>query len=183
MSHNSEYKPLWVDKIDVATRQIRTAIRLLFEETDPIVVHTIVAATHQVLCDLSRQKGLKSAVKPPGYNKKLNIAENFFKHADQDPSGRINVEPLPELTAMLLFDSVVMMQGISNKLPMEAKIYWSWYMVNHEEDFVGAGSAIDSIIKDGREMQTMSFKELRQLLRFQQVMNTDEPLPVWAELG
>lgn len=174
----------WINKIDVATRQIRTSIRFIFEETDPIIVHSIISAAHQILIDMSRyHQRASSIVKPDGYNRKLlNNAANFFKHADRDPSGRINIEPLPEMNSILLVDAIVMLQTISGSLPMEAKIFLAWYMVNREEDFARSGKTIDLIITENKNMRGMSLREMRQLLQFQQVLNAEEPLPSWAEL-
>ena len=131
--------------------------------------------------DLSHHKGTESMVKPPGRNHKIvNAAANFFKHADKDPSGQINIKLLEELNSIFLVDAIVMLQGVTKSLPLEAKIFWSWYMVNREEDFAGAGAAIDSVINSARDMKKMNLKQMRQLLRFQQVLNIDEPLPAWA---
>ena len=150
----------WINKIEVATREVRTSVRFIFEETDPIIVHSIISAAHQILSDLSRQhQRARSMVKPPGCNRKLlNNAANFFKHADRDPSERINIEPLPEMNSMLLVDAIVMLQTISGSLPMEAKIFWAWYMVNREEDFAGAGQVIDLIITENKHMRGMSLR-------------------------
>jgi hypothetical protein len=183
LTSKPDYQPMWVTKLDVAARQARTAVRLFFEEVDPISLHTLVAAAHTVLKDLSEKKGSRSIVKPPGYDYKINAAENFFKHAYKDPDGRVNIEPLPRLTVDLLFDAVVMLQNVSPDPPIEAKIFWAWFVVNNEKDFLGAGPAIDGIIKNSQEMRSMSLATMRELLRFQQILNTEEPLPPWANLG
>jgi hypothetical protein len=43
-----------LSKLDVARRQLETAITLYFHESDPVSIHTLTAAAHGVLRDLSR---------------------------------------------------------------------------------------------------------------------------------
>lgn len=52
-----------VTKIEAASRQLREAILLFFEERDAIAIHTIVASAHQILSDVGKRKGVQSAVK------------------------------------------------------------------------------------------------------------------------
>jgi len=35
---------------------------------------------------------------PPPSGRSVRVAANFFKHADRDPGGRVNIEPLARLT-------------------------------------------------------------------------------------
>lgn len=175
----SEYVPEWVTKIDVAIRLIRAAIRLQFEECDPVALHSIVAAAHRLISDLAHHRHID----PSRLDKLDRHAANFFKHADRDPNGRVNIEPLRTLTEMLLFDAVQTLTRINPDIPHEAKLYWSWYMVNNEQDFRGAGPAIDDIIRNSQMLKAKSKHEILQLLRLQQILNADEPLPGWAQHG
>jgi hypothetical protein len=146
-----------------------------FEEADPIALHSVVAAAHAVLRDVSKHRRAQSSmVKPHGYDRKLNVGENFFKHADRDPEGRINIEPLPELTRMLLFDAAVMLQSLATVFPLEAKLYWAWYIVGRQDEFAHCGSATEAIIADNQHLRTMTFRELRELLRFQQIVDPEQ---------
>jgi hypothetical protein len=151
MSPNgSEYKPEWASKIDVARRQLSTAIRLFFEQRDPVAVHTLVAASHQILADLGDAAGvlslLKGSNKTAEFIRKMNYAANFFKHADNDPDGRINIEPLGRFTAEFLMDAVVLLQRLTNELPIEGKIFWMWFVKKNRELFEGSGDAIQQLI-------------------------------------
>lgn len=87
--------PLKLTKMHAAWRQLRQAIVLFLEDGDTISVHTLAAAAQQVLIDLGAKKGLVSMVKNqdsirPEHRKfvagLMNSAQNFFKHADKDPS-------------------------------------------------------------------------------------------------
>jgi hypothetical protein len=147
------YQPEWATKTDVARRQLSTAIRLFFERRDPVAIHTLAAAGHQVLTDLGSAAGILSLLK--GSDQKaehvrlLNYAANFFKHADRDADGRINIEPLSSFTAEFLMDAVVLLQRVTGDLPIEAKLFWTWFVTKHRELFEGAGPAIQGLMDIG----------------------------------
>jgi len=153
-----------VTKVDVVSRQVREAVRLFFEERDPIVVHTVVASAHQILFDLGKRAGITSAVKNvhalqqedvQSFLKTINQPFNFFKHADQDPEGAIFLGPLQRLTADFLLDAVVMLQQIAGRIPAEAKVFWAWFVSFYPEEF-------DDLPKNGEiaRMQAMNLGEL-----------------------
>jgi hypothetical protein len=82
----------WIDKTEVATRQIREAIRLFFEQRDSVVIHTIIASAHQIIFDLGRARGIESSVKNTtvlkgneiqAFLKSINYPYNFFKTRGQ----------------------------------------------------------------------------------------------------
>ena len=86
-----------VNKIDAARRQIDAAIRLLFDNDDPVAIHTLQAAGFRILRDLSVKSDKASvwtsfkAVIRPGMEKEawaaMSKPANFFKHADRDAEG------------------------------------------------------------------------------------------------
>ena len=138
-------EPVWIGKVDVAKRQLCEAIRMFFDERDPMGIHTLVAAAHQILFDIGRRQGVVSIIKPvaespsgeAAYNKRINFAINFMKHADKDPDAKINVSPLLPLTQDLLMDAVRMLQCIDGNLPIEAKTFWSWFVSYRRDEFEG----------------------------------------------
>jgi hypothetical protein len=44
------------NKIEAARRQIELAIKLLFQNEDPIGIHTLTAAGFRILCDVGKAK-------------------------------------------------------------------------------------------------------------------------------
>jgi hypothetical protein len=83
-----------VSKVDAACRQIDAAIRMLFDNGDPVAIHTLAAAGGRILRDLCERKGTKKHQMMmdhivPGKEKDfwrvMNRPANFFKHAEQDP--------------------------------------------------------------------------------------------------
>lgn len=158
--------PTWIDKRDVAARQIAAAILMCFEGQDPVATHSVVAAAHQILIDMGARGDIHSIVKGPKAQRdrhaRLNWAANFFKHADRDADGRINIAPLKELMAEFLMDSVYLLQRVGKHLPLEAKIYWQWFVKTRPELFEGSGPELDQMI--AAEFSTNP-DELAQLVR------------------
>jgi len=85
-----------VSKIEAARRQLESAIQLYFSDGDAISVHTLTAAAHNVLGDVTAQTGtdpiilrgkMLEYVRAPYkrmINAHVNAAEDFFKQADPD---------------------------------------------------------------------------------------------------
>jgi len=153
----------WIDKVEVVNKQINEAIRLFFDERDPVAIHTLIASAHQILLDLGKVKGVDSQIKNTKSLEKKEVQEliksinypyNFFKHADRDHEARINIAPLVELTSDFLMDAIIMLQRISGNIPDEAKIFWTWFVSQNEEEFnnLPEGSEI-------RRMQELKINE------------------------
>ena len=45
-----------VTKLDAALRQLNTAITLWFRDGDEVAIHTLAAASHQIVYDIVRKK-------------------------------------------------------------------------------------------------------------------------------
>jgi hypothetical protein len=44
-----------ITKLEAGRRQLRTAIRFWFEDGDPVAIHTLVAATYEILDTLAKR--------------------------------------------------------------------------------------------------------------------------------
>ncbi|HXO98529.1 MAG TPA: hypothetical protein VN857_18210 [Chthoniobacterales bacterium] len=85
-----------ISKLEAARRQLDTAIRLYFTDGDPISMHTLAAASFEILKDLDKHgpntgtfyDSIENVVRP-GLEKQAIIAmreaQNFLKHAEQEP--------------------------------------------------------------------------------------------------
>lgn len=127
-----------ISKLDAAKRQLDTAINLYFKDADPVSIHTLTAAAHQILMDLANIQEIKSFLKQSTLIKKemqkqyllmINEAENFFKHAKEDPLSLLSFKP--ELTETLLLDAVEMYMQLTNEKPEDMSIYRVWFLLNH----------------------------------------------------
>ena len=170
--------PQWATQVDVAVRQVRTAVRLFFEKCDPIPLHSLVAAAHELIAGLAANRGKSSVI-----GKSLGMAANFFQKTGGDTPEKLNLEPLSEITEDLLFDTVRTLQGVVAEIPFEAKIYWAWFMCTRPQEFQNCGPAIDSIIESNQHLNKMSFRGIRELLGVNQTLDTSEPLPEWCLIG
>jgi hypothetical protein len=109
---------LHVTKLDVAKRQLETAILLYFNNSDPVSIHTLAAAAYNILRTLNKNVGdimLKdcgqflNAEQQKEFHRCVNEAENFFKHADRDADKSYKFKP--ESTEAMLVEAA---QNISN---------------------------------------------------------------------
>jgi hypothetical protein len=169
---------VWVDKVEVARRQIKAAVRLFFENGDPVAVHTLVAPAHQILVSIGEKKGIHGALKnakalqgpdAKQYLARINFAFNFMKHADRDESEKINIVPLSRLTSDFLMDAILLLQLVSGDIPIEAKVFWTWFVSTYPDEF--ETSLSDGPIKHMQQMgiEQWEFKEIRKLLEFADV--------------
>ena len=80
-------------KLDVVQRQLRTAIRMFFEDSDTVSAYTLAAAVEGVLGGLLKNQGNVHPFRESDFikegmerelNKVLNRPQNFFKHASSD---------------------------------------------------------------------------------------------------
>ncbi len=133
-----------LSKIEAIRRQIDASIRILFENEDPIAIHTLAMASFQMLRDLSAKsednyfnKMLKNMLNPSlerEFWRIINRPANFLKHADKDPNGIIdNVEE--EVNEGILVISCLLYQDLGNHLTPEMVTLISWFFAIHP-DFI-----------------------------------------------
>lgn len=172
-------EPIWINKLDVAERQIVEAITLFYESRDPVVIHTIIASAHQILHDIGSESGITGAIKnPEGMTRKefrehvksVNEPYNYFKHADKDPDSKINVAPINEFTMDFILDAVIMLQNIKRDLPLKAKLFWGWFVCSFPEQF--ENMADNDFIKETRALglHEWSFESIRQFFVFGEII-------------
>src|SRR3954451_16671445 len=108
-------KKIAVTKLDAARRQLRTAVRLWFQDADPVPIHTLAFAAYEIIHVLSKKHDkyrrtlifdadmIKDEYRPD-WNNKIKEGANFFKHAKNDSDG--SLEFMPSLTLLFLMASV-----------------------------------------------------------------------------
>lgn len=108
----SDPDKITVTKLDAAQRQLRTALYLWFHDRDPVSVHALLAASHEIIHRLYRNQGLVNLIFDSDhvkdeyrgqFAKTIKEAPNFFKHANNDS----------ELDAPLVFNP-----GVNDLLPI-----------------------------------------------------------------
>ncbi|WP_427914861.1 hypothetical protein ACPWT1_08100 [Ramlibacter sp. MMS24-I3-19] len=129
-------------KLDVARRQLATAIRLFFDCTDPISVYSLAANAWEVIDVLCTRAGVASASTQTrghltvGKDLKRDYINspfrNFFKHADRDPDGLLEGFESSAVDA-LLFLAVEDYIQIRGRSPVEFQIFQLWFLACHPE--------------------------------------------------
>lgn len=139
MMHKSDAS-LKISKTDAARRQLETAIRLWFFDGEPVSIHTLAAAAHQVVHDLGKARGVTAILRElpnvrPEYKKEMQAAvardENFFKHADRDPDGLLHFKP--NMTTFFLMDAVFTYEALTNERPPILRTFQMWMMVQNPQ--------------------------------------------------
>jgi len=127
-----------ISKLDAAKRQLDIAINLFFKQSDPVSIHTLTAAAHQLLMDIGHLENIKSFVKESivirkealkEYMMMINEAENFFKHAEKDPAALLKFNP--EQTEFLLLDAVEMYMQLTGEMPEDMSIFRGWFLIKY----------------------------------------------------
>jgi hypothetical protein len=135
-----------ISKLEAVRRQVETAIRIYFVNGDPVSVHTLAAASLQILVDLDTkgpQTGtfwdlLKTQVEPEYVSQVIKLfteAENFFKHANRDPD-KILEFPLSE-PEWFLWECITKYPELTDETPLLMLIYRIWPMI-HPSDTLKA---------------------------------------------
>lgn len=134
-----------ISKIDAAKRQIEIAIRLFLGSEDVVSIHTLAAAAHTILKDLSNKQGKESIVKDilskdvkPEMRDKmrhmLNDDENFFKHADRDHNGLL--EFYTEKTEFFIWDACLMYTQLTKEVSPLISVFNLWFYSKHPGSLV-----------------------------------------------
>ena len=135
-----DQRKIKVSKLDVVRTQVETAIRLYFACGDPVSIHTLGAASFQILVDLDNhgpQTGtlldaVKRQVKPEYVKEVLKMfaePENFFKHADRDPEVLLEF-PLSE-PEFYLWECVAKYQELAGNDTPLMQVYRTWFMAHN----------------------------------------------------
>ena len=126
-----------LSKIEIARRQLVTAIRLLFDGEDSVSIFSLAANAWEIIDVLCNKEGVLSLSNqsrehiPSGKNLKLDYINspyrNFFKHADRDPDAVLASFNEPDVDA-LIFLAVEDYLRLLDKSPIEFQVFQLWYM-------------------------------------------------------
>ena len=142
-SENHELKKLPVTKHDAARRQLETAITLWFHQADPVSIHTLTGAAYRLLYDINIKAGGppmmpdSSNIRPECLDEWRRIlfqAQNFFKHADQDPTDTLFFAP--ELTQALMLESCERYQVLAHEQRPLMQLFVVWLSVHKPRVFL-----------------------------------------------
>jgi hypothetical protein len=142
-----------VTKLDAATRQLQEAIRLYFQDGEPLAVHTVAGAAHGILRDLlGRRDGPLSGRARAGtvqldhsafVTKMVGKAKNFLKHAEHDPESVLSFNT--DWTDFLLYDAIAMHISLAHELTRENIFFLLWVTAKYPTVLILDEFAADGI--------------------------------------
>jgi hypothetical protein len=153
--------PVTITKFDAIQRQLDTAIELWFSDRDPVAIHTLLLASHEILHTLFRKKGLKHLLFDSAnikkemrqeWNNQIRKCYNFFKHAQHDHDSYILFNQL--LNEFVMIYSIQGIKGMKIPLTFFQEAFSQWFLINRTEflaDSLRAG------------VETMDISDLRAL--------------------
>lgn len=124
---------LVLSKVEVGRRQLDSGIKMFFEDFDPVATHTVASAAYDVIRGLCHHQGKKISVKDTQlieesqrgkYINQVNLPQNFFKHSDKDPSGKLLFKP--KGSAVFILDAVVQYSALGMELTHSMKVFLVW---------------------------------------------------------
>lgn len=152
--------PITVEKLNAAKSQLRTAIKLFFEDEDPVSTHTLACAALAILHDhIPSNEAWKHDImlhydtifiKDEGrkiWAAKIREAANFFKHADQDlKSGKTEIEFNPDLTKFHIMEAIQCVRILEgNNAAKKDVVYMAfitWLFQNYPKYLTDEGKAL-----------------------------------------
>ena len=129
-----------ISKLVAARRHMNVAICLFFDRRDLLAVHSLAAASAQVLSDLCSARGLVSPlrggdfIRPERRKEWISVLkgpENFLKHANHDPEAELNLDS--RHTEIVLFDATCMYFRLVGELTFEAKVFQIWFLLGNPD--------------------------------------------------
>lgn len=159
---------LYLSKLDVAKRQLETALRLFFHSGDPVSIHTLANASYEILTQLCSAQGVKGILeegiekfireeKRKEVRDKMYEAKNFFKHSRKDP--HTNIEFNPELSSFFLWDACRLYRILTSEFTPTMLVFHAWFCLKNKEiilieetrKIIGRLSYINQINLDAKE--------------------------------
>jgi hypothetical protein len=129
-----------ISKCDAAKRQFRTAIRLWFDNGEPVAIHTLAFAAYEVLHSicLKRDPNHKPILlfdsplieedRRSEWNRLMRKEANFFKHADRD--GDSVIEFNPEVSLFFIFFAAVARDDCGEPESDEESAFIVWLKIS-----------------------------------------------------
>ena len=129
-----------ITKIDAAERQIRTAIRVFFEDIDMVSVVTLARAGAEILRALGRRQGIRDKLldseiiaegKGREYRAWIRREQNFLKHADRDPDATFEFRR--DVVPLTLFFAVDLLWRVGERDVPETRAFNGWFLAAYPE--------------------------------------------------
>lgn len=172
------YKTIRISKCDAAKRQLRTAIKLWFDDGDPVAVHALAFAAYEVLHYICLKRDpnhspvlifdspLIEEERRREWNQLMRKEANFFKHADRD--GDSVIEFKPDVSLYFLYFAIIARDECGEPDSDEESAFIVWLRINRPKMFSEEGRKHFKRRAKGHnvaELRNISKREFFQLWR------------------
>ena len=152
---------IYISKLDAAKRQLETAIRLFFNNSDFVSIHTLTCAGYDILKDLAKKQNITSQVQE-SFEKfiradkrkevldKLNKPKHFFKHANiDDPESTVMFSP-DRGSEFWIWDACSLYFKLTKEKPALMFTYEIWFTMMNRDIFMDSKllEAVDTAAKE-----------------------------------
>ena len=119
----------YINKLSVGERQLAAAIKMYFLEMDPLAIHTVSSAAHNILADLMKNRGKDASIH--------GFIVGLFSAAKDLHEGKINeeeistwgdgeIELVKQYRSLFEVNPDFNIDGISSSAPPDyARLYWA----------------------------------------------------------
>lgn len=125
-------------KQEIARRELDTAIRLFFEEADPVSILVLASASGAISRDVCKAKGIaksmgdileggRSPDEVKAIRRQWNTAYNHFKHAKDDPSTYVTFHE--QLNDAVILRAIFDYQMAFGERTRPMNVFWAWFSV------------------------------------------------------
>ena len=166
-----------VSKIEAAERQLKTAIRLFFEQDDAVSILTLAGAAHRVLTDLFRENGKINLltdnlyIKPERRKDWINILRkpiNFLKHAERDHDE--TTEIYEDIVTFHILDCVCMHEILKGQKLYEGVVFFVWFALTYPDKLFTSPWKDKSIDEVRRMLSPLDFPKFRKMLDYSEIL-------------
>lgn len=143
-----------ISKRDAANRQLDEAIRMLFEQRDPVAVHTLVGAATLIFTDLVEAQVPEKSwdtmaqndnnLDKKSYFQIMRKTQNFIKHAKSDADDVLEFDTTEAPTLVML--STLNNGELGGTLSREQSFFQLWYLAAHHKSLEWESSDIPNAI-------------------------------------
>ena len=176
-----------LDKEQVASQQLDTAIELMFGGGDIVSVHTLSSASSTIFADLLHAKDEKAwrdeivdcfSGNEQEVRRILREAQNFFKHADRDADAVLEFDEVTNdetiIVATLEYSLLLQLDNNDHeKLTTPMSVFQMWYFAKAPNVLLLSPEKLGKNIVD--QAQNL-FPDLKKYPRFHQLALGEEAL-------
>ncbi|HCR86091.1 MAG TPA: hypothetical protein DIV86_05380 [Alphaproteobacteria bacterium] len=154
---------LLLNKIEVAERQLETAVELFFDEKDCISIHNLASSSYQIIHDILRDKEVESLKEYnfknndmgfkefKDFNKEVSQVWNFLKHANENPSDTLEFEP--HVNDFLMRTAIHDLYILNNKISDVMSLFVAYFKFVYGDDNGGMVDITDIKLIDFNKRQ------------------------------